>query len=380
MTKRILLTLFGLIIVGGAIAGIKVLQIRHMIALGSKMVPPAEIISTVPVQLQSWESVLTAVASLDAVQGVTVAAEQPGKVVAITFTPGDFVEKGTLLARLDTTAEEAQLRAIESSRNLAQTNLRRLAELADKGLISRAEFDTAEANFQEAKAQSENTQAVISKKNIRAPFSGRLGIRQINEGQILKEGQEIVSLQALDPIFVNFMLPQQELGRITPGMTVRLSGNGISDTGNSKHLTGTITTIDPEVDSTTRNVRVQATVANKDETLRPGMFVNAAIVLPEQAKVLIIPGTAVLYAPYSDSVFVVEEKKDEKSGKESKVLRQQFVRLGEKRGDFVAVLSGLQENETVASVGVFKLRNGQEVVIDNSQAPVFKIEPTPENN
>lgn len=380
MTKRILLTLFGLILVGGAIAGIKVLQIRHMIALGSKMVPPAEIISTVPVQLQSWESVLTAVASLDAVQGVTVAAEQPGKVVAITFTPGDFVEKGTLLARLDTTAEEAQLRAIESSRNLAQTNLRRLAELADKGLISRAEFDTAEATFQEAKAQSENIQAVISKKNIRAPFSGRLGIRQINEGQILKEGQEIVSLQALDPIFVNFMLPQQELGRITTGMTVRLSGNGSGDTVNSKHLPGTITTIDPEVDATTRNVRVQATVANKDETLRPGMFVNAAIVLPEQAKVLIIPGTAVLYAPYSDSVFVVEEKKDEKSGKESKVLRQQFVRLGEKRGDFVAVLSGLHENETVASVGVFKLRNGQEVVIDNSQAPKFSIDPKPENN
>ncbi len=380
MTKRILLTLLGLILVGGAIAGIKVLQIRHMMAIGSKMVPPPEIISTTPVELHSWESVLTAVASLDAVQGVTVAAEQPGKVVAISFNPGDFVQKGELLARLDTAAEEAQLRAIESSRNLAQTNLRRLAELADKGLISRSEFDTAEANFQEAKAQSENIQAVINKKNIHAPFSGRLGIRHINVGQILKEGQEIVSLQTLDPIFVNFMLPQQELSRITTGMTVRLSGNSDGGTTKVQDISGTITTIDPEVDTVTRNVRVQATVPNKTETLRPGMFINAAIVLPEQTKTLIIPGTAVLYAPYSDSVFVVEEKKDEKSGKETKVLRQQFVRLGEKRGDFVAVLTGLQENETVASVGVFKLRNGQEVVIDNSLAPKFSIDPKPENN
>jgi membrane fusion protein (multidrug efflux system) len=382
MTKRIILTLLGLILVGGAIAGIKVLQIRHMMAIGSKMVPPPEIISTTQAQLHSWESVLTAVASLDAVQGVMVAAEQPGKVVAISFNPGDFVEKGALLARLDTTAEEAQLRAIESSRTLAQTNLRRLAELADKGLISRSEFDTAEANFQEAKAQSENIQAVINKKNIHAPFSGRLGIRHINVGQILKEGQEIVSLQTLDPIFVNFMLPQQELSRITTGMTVRLSANSGATTKSQgqEEISGTITTIDPKVDTATRNVRVQATVPNKAETLRPGMFINAAIVLPEQAKTLIIPTTAVLYAPYSDSVFVVEEKKDEKSGKAAKVLRQQFVRLGEKRGDFVAVLSGLQENDTVASVGVFKLRNGQEVVIDNSLAPKFSTDPKPENN
>ena len=376
MKKRILLTILALIIIGGTLAGIKFLQIRHMIAVGSKMVPPPETISTAPVQLQSWESVLSAVASLDAVQGVTVAAEQAGKVVAISFTPGDFVEKGALLARLDTSAEEAQLRAMESSSNLAHTNLRRLAELADKGLISRSEYDNADATFKAAKAQTENIQAIIDKKNIRAPFSGRLGIRQINLGQFLKEGQEIVSLQVLDPIFVNFMLPQQELGRITTGMEVR-----INSAGNNKELiSGTVTAIAPQVDAQTRNVRIQATVANKDELLRPGMFVNASIVLPEQEKVFIIPGTAVLYAPYSDSVFVVEEKKDEKSGKDTLVLRQQFIRLGEKRGDFVAILSGLQGGETVASIGVFKLRNGQAVVIDNTQAPAFEMQPKPENN
>jgi membrane fusion protein (multidrug efflux system) len=376
MKKRILLTLLALIIVGGSLAGIKVLQIRHMIALGSKMVPPPETISTAPVQLQSWESLLTAVASLEAVQGVTVAAEQPGKVVGISFTPGDFVEKGSLLVELDTSAEEAQLRAMESSLNLARTNLHRLAGLVAKGLISRAEYDNGEANFKQTEAQTENLQAVIEKKHIGAPFSGRLGVRQINLGQILKEGQEIVSLQTLDPIFVNFMLPQQELGRITTGMVVRVSGDGI----HGKEIVGKITTIAPQVDAQTRNIKIQATISNKEEILRPGMFVNASVVLPEQAKVFTIPGTAVLYAPYSDSVFVVEEKKDEKSGKDIKVLRQQFVRLGEKRGDFVAVLSGLKEGETVASTGVFKLRNGQAVVIDNSQTPTFELQPKPENN
>ncbi|MDD3815764.1 MAG: efflux RND transporter periplasmic adaptor subunit [Desulfocapsaceae bacterium] len=376
MKKRILLTILALIIIGGSLAGIKVLQIRHMMEVGSKRVESPETISTAPVQQQSWESVLSAVASLDAVQGVTVAAEQPGKVVAISFTPGDFVEKGTLLAQLDTSAEEAQLRAMESSRNLARTNLRRLAELADKGLISQSEFDNAKASFKEAEAQTENIQAIIQKKNIKAPFSGRLGIRQINLGQFLKEGQEIVSLQVLDPIFVNFTLPQQELSRITKGMVVRINVDGID----KEQISGKITAIAPQVNPQTRNIQVQATVANKNEVLRPGMFVNASIVLPEQEKVFTIPDTAVLYAPYSDSVFVVEEKKDEKSGKNIKVLRQQFVRIGEKRGDFVSILSGLQGGETVASIGVFKLRNGQAVVIDNSQAPAFELKPKPENN
>ncbi len=376
MTKRIIYTLLGLIIIIGVIAGIKVLQIRHMIAVGQKMVPPPETITSSQAQLQSWESVISSTASIDAVQGVTVAAEQPGKVVKISFTPGETVQKGTILAQLDTSAEEAQLRAVASSRNLARVNLRRLSELADKGLISRSEFDNAEADFQQAEAQTENIQAVIDKKIIRAPFTGRLGIRQINLGQILKEGQEIVTLQTLDPVFVNFMLPQQELGRIANGMPVRVTTDGAQD----NELTGTITTIDPQVDAITRNIRVQATVANKNERLRPGMFVNASVILPEREKIISIPGTAVLYAPYSDSVFVVENKKDEKSGSDIQTLRQQFVRLGEKRGDFTTVLSGLREGEIVASTGVFKLRNGQAVVINNEHAPSFEMQPKPENN
>lgn len=376
MTKRILLSLFGLLIIIGILAGIKFLQIRHMIAVGSKMVPPPETISTFEAQQQSWESTLTAVATIEAVQGVTVAAEQPGKVSKINFNPGDQVHKGDLLVQLDSGAEEAQLRALQSSRDLAASNLKRLAGLVKQGFISQSEYDTAEASLKQTTAQTENIQAIIDKKNIRAPFSGRLGIRQINLGQILKEGEKIVTLQTMDPIFVNFMLPQQDLNRISVGMTVRVSGEG----NDGQELSGTITTIDPQVEASSRNIRVQATAANTNESLRPGMYTNVAIVLPQQNQVIAIPGTAVLYAPYSDSVFVVEKKKDEKSGQDILTLRQQFVRLGEKRGDFVAVTSGLQANDIVAATGVFKLRNGQTVVIDNSKIPTFELTPKPENN
>lgn len=376
MGKRVILTLFGLLLVVGAIAGIKALQIRRMIDQGSQYTAPPETITTAQARMEPWETTISAVGSLDAVQGVTVSAEQAGKVAAIHFTPGAFVQKGTLLVQLDIAAEQAQLRSLESSKALAQSNLRRMAELVEKGLIARADYDSAEAAFQQAEAQSDNLRAVLGKKSIRAPFSGRLGIRLINLGQILREGDPVVSLQVLDPIFVNFLLPQQELSRIQTGQTVRLAGDAVK----TRELSGRITAINPEIEASTRNVRVQATVANSNEELRPGMFVNVAVLLPEKAELLIIPATAVLYAPYGDSVFVVEESKDKASSPGSLTLRQQFVRLGEKRGDFVAVRSGLKEGETMASTGVFKLRNGQAVVVDNSHSPEFSLEPVPENN
>lgn len=376
MAKRIILTCLALILVGGGIAGVKTLQIRRLVAQGANVIQPPETINTAQVAIDSWESVITAVATLEAAQGVTVATEQPGKVVDIAFTPGTTVNKGDLLARLDSSAEEAQLRVIQTSRHLAQTNLRRLAELIKKDLIAQIDYDNAEAAFNQSSAQIDNIKAIINKKSIRAPFSGRLGVRLINLGQILKEGEAVVSLQVLDPIFVNFMLPQQELNRIKPGMPIRLSG----DTAGGQPLVGEITTINPIVDKVSRNVQIQATIANPEELLRPGMFSTVSVVLPKQDDVLTIPGTAVLYAPYSDSVFVVEEKKDEKTGKSGHVLRQQFVRLGEKRGDFVAVLTGVKKDETIASTGVFKLRNGQAVVIDNTHAPTLELDPKPENN
>jgi membrane fusion protein (multidrug efflux system) len=245
-----------------------------------------------------------------------------------------------------------------------------------EGIISQADHDLAMANSAQSLAQVDTIRAAIARKTIRAPFSGRLGIRQVNLGQMLREGDQIVTLQALDPIYVDFSLPQQQLSQVRIGLPVRLTGDVLG----SDAMTGRITAITPLVDAETRNVKIQATVANKGERLRPGMFVNVSVGLPQRQKVLAVPATAVLYAPYSDSVFVVEEKTDEKKGTKGLVLRQQFVRLGEKRGDFVAVTSGLKEGETVVSTGVFKLRNGQAAVIDNKLSPQFQQNPRPENN
>jgi membrane fusion protein (multidrug efflux system) len=347
-----------------------------MIAQGSQMVPPPEPVTTAVTRAETWESVLTSVGSLAAVQGVTVTAELAGKIVNIAFKPGTLARAGDLLVQQDTSSEEAQLRATEATVALAKLNLERLGKLLSERTISQSQFDNADAQFKQAVAQSDNIRATIAKKTIRASFAGRLGIRLVNVGQMLNPGDAIVSLQSLDPIFVDFLLPQQQLAQVQTGLAVRV----VTDALQGEVVDGKITAINPQVDSATRNIRIQATIPNAEERLRPGMFVTVAVVLPFKTKVLCIPATAVLYAPYSDSVFVVEEKTDEKSGKAGKAVRQQFAQLGEKRGDFVAIVSGLKEGDTVVSTGVFKLRNGQSVIEDNTLAPEFKIAPTPDDN
>jgi len=376
MKKRIIITLVGLAVVIGILGGIKGLQIDRMIAQGSQMVPPPEPVTTAVARTEAWESVLTSVGSLAAVQGVTVTAELAGKIVNIAFKPGTLARAGDLLVQQDTSSEEAQLRATEATVALAKLNLERLGKLLSERTISQSQFDNADAQFKQAVAQSDNIRATIAKKTIRASFAGRLGIRLVNVGQMLNPGDAIVSLQSLDPIFVDFLLPQQQLAQVQTGLPVRV----VTDALLGEVVDGKITAINPQVDSATRNIRIQATIPNAEERLRPGMFVNVAVVLPAKTKVLCIPATAVLYAPYSDSVFVVEEKTDEKSGKAGRAVRQQFAQLGEKRGDFVAIVSGLKEGDTVVSTGVFKLRNGQSVIEDNTLAPEFKIAPKPDDN
>jgi membrane fusion protein (multidrug efflux system) len=307
---------------------------------------------------------------------VTITAELTGKVVHIAFEPGTRVQAGDLLLQQDTSSEAAQLRAAEASVALAKLNLERYSKLLAGRTIAQSQYDNANAQYKEGVARADAIRAVIAKKTIRAPFAGRLGVRLVNLGQILNEGQPIVSLQALDPIFVNFFLPQNQLSQVKPGLAVRLTNDAFP----GQAIEGKITAINPQVDAATRNIQIQATVSNPQERLRPGMFVNVDVVLPAKEEVLAIPTTAVLYAPYSDSVFVVEEKQNEKTRKADKVVRQQIVQLGPKQGDFVAVVSGLQEGDAVVSTGVFKLRNGQAVVVDNTLAPEFKLAPKPEDN
>ncbi len=371
--KAVLFSIVGIALVVGLLAGTKVLQISTLIKQKKTLVQPPEVVTTFRAKEQQWESMVTAIGSLEAVQGVTITAEVTGKVTEIAFEPGTKVKAGDLLVQQDIAAETAQLRSAEAAVVLAQLNLTRAKKMLATKVVAESNYDNAEANLKQARAQADNIRAAIAKKTIRAPFSGRLGIRQVNLGQILKEGQAIVSLQALDPIFINFLVPQQQLPLIRIGYPVRLTSDGLPP---GRVIEGTVTAISPDVDATSRNVRIQATVANTDEELRPGMFVQVAVVLPEHKPVLTIPATAVLYAPYSDSVFLVEQAKEG----DGKVVHQQFVRLGERRGDFIAVTSGLKPAQTVVSTGVFKLRNGQSVVEDNTLSPEFKLAPEPKDS
>jgi membrane fusion protein (multidrug efflux system) len=372
MKKGLIVTLLALVVVVAALAGVKTLQIGAMIDQGKKQSPPPETVTSAVVTSDVWKSELSAIGTLTAVQGVTVAAELPGKVVKILLTAGSSVKKGDLLISQDTAAEEAELLGAEAQVKASKADLERAANMLKDKIVSQADYDRALAAHEGALSRVSSIRVAIEKKQVRAPFSGRLGIRQVNLGQILKEGDPIVTLQSLDPIFVNFTLPQQHLSQLRVDLTVRV----ICDALPGVTVEGRITAINPLVESETRSVQVQATAYNKEERLRPGMFVNVAVDLSTQNKVMIIPATAVLYAPYGDSVFVIEKGKE----RDGEVLRQQFVRLGEKRGDFIAIASGLGEGEKIVSTGIFKLRNGQAVTVDNSLAPSFRQAPAPENN
>lgn len=373
MKKKIGFALLGCVLILSTLALIKWMQINKMLAMGRQ--EPPETVTAFQVREETWESVLTAVGSVVAIQGTTIAAELSGKVIEIAFEPGSIVQQGALLVQQDISAETAQLRAAEASAELARLTLERSKRLFAEGTIAQSDFDSAQAQYKQARAQVDNLRAAVAKKTIRAPFAGQVGIRQISIGQMLSPGDAIVSLQSLDPLHVNFFLPQQQLSRIRTGLPVRIK----VDASPEHMIEGSITAINPEIDASTRTGAVQATVRNPDLLFRPGMFVSVTVILPEQETVIAVPATAVLSAPYSDSVFVVEERQAPQTGVAGKVARQQFVRLGKRRGDFVAVTAGLHPGQTVVSTGVFKLRNGQTVIVDNSLAPEFKLSPTPSN-
>jgi membrane fusion protein (multidrug efflux system) len=376
MIKKIAFTCLALLLVLGAIAGIKALQIRALIASGKSMVPPPDAVTTADVRAETWETTLNAIGSFAAVQGVTLSAEVAGTVSKIDFESGASVAAGSVLVELDTSVEQAQLRSAEATAELARLNLTRARELRLQNTNSQADLDSADAQAKQAAAQADNLRAILAKKLIAAPFTGRAGIRLVNVGQFLPVGTPIVSIQGLDPIFMNFSLPQQQLGQVSEGLTARV----VTDAYPGQLFEGKVTAINPDLDPTTRSVKLQVTLPNAESRLRPGMFGTVSVVLPVTEPVIIIPATAVLYAPYGDTVFVVEEKKNEATGETQKVVRQQFVRLGTARGDFVAVTSGLKVGDTVVSAGVFKLRNGSTVSVHNELAPDAQLAPKPSDS
>src|SRR5216110_1304142 len=350
--------------------GIKALQIGKM--MSTPMVMPPTTVSSVTVKEEDWAPTLSAVGSISAVQGAVVSSELGGVVSQIAFENGGTAKKGDLLVQLDASAEEALLRAAEAEAELARQDLERTRGLASQKVVSKAELDAAESKFRRLMAVVDEMRSNIRKKTIVAPFDGQLGIRQVNVGQMINAGQQVVSLQSLDPVFVDFALPQQHLQNLPAGLEARARTDGLS----VREFVGKLTAINSTVDTATRNVMVQATLENPDHALRPGMFIKIEIVLPEKHKALVIPGSAISYAPYGDSVFVIEKQKDNKTGKESQVLRQQFVRVGEARGDFVSITTGLKAGETVVGTGVFKLRNGMAVAINNDLAQNPQMNPT----
>jgi membrane fusion protein (multidrug efflux system) len=365
--------------IGGLLAlvillvGIKGLQISKMMAAGKGMTPPPVTVTSAVVKEENWSPVLPAIGSVSAVQGAIVATELGGVVSEIKFENGGVAKKGDVIVKLDASQEEALLRSAEAEAELARTDLERAQGLASQKVVSKAELDAAESKFRRLSAIADQMRSNIRKKTLVAPFDGQLGIRQVNVGQMINAGQQIVPLTSLDPVYVDFALPQQHLSQLTQGLEVRVR----SDAAPGREFKGKLTAINSMVDPVTRNVSVQATLENPDHALRPGMFAKTEVELPEKRPALVIPGSAVSYAPFGDSVFVIEKKKDEKTGKESEVIRQQFVRVGEARGDFVSITNGLKAGQTVVGTGVFKLRNGMAVAINNDLAPKPQVNPTP---
>ena len=361
----------GLIVLVVLLLGIKVMQIVKMAS--SPRVMPATTVTSAVVKEEDWAPRLSAIGSVSAVQGAMLSTDLAGTVAEVKFENGAVAKKGDVLVRLDASSEEGQLRTAVADLELARNDLERTRDLAARRVISKAELDAAESKFKQKEGAVGNMRAMVGKKEVRAPFDGQLGIRQVNIGQMINAGQQVVALTALDPVYVDFALPQQELSKLSAGFEVGVHTDAVP----GREFKGKLTAINSMVDTVTRNVTLQATLENPDHTLRPGMFAKIDVLLPEKQKALVVPGSAISYAPFGDSVFVIEKKKDPKTGKESQVIRQQFVRIGEARGDFVSITDGLKPNETIVSTGVFKLRNGMPVTINNDLAPKPQVNPTP---
>jgi membrane fusion protein (multidrug efflux system) len=382
---RYVFAVLALLVVVGGLAGTKYKQIASLIAMGHAMEkagPPPEAVGTTVARPDTWQETLEAVGSVAPARGVTVSNDAPGIVSAIHFESGKVVHEGDVLLELDSNVERSQLAAVEARGELAQINARRTRALVATDSLPRSQQDTDDAVVKTSGSDLDNLRAQIARKTVRAPFSGKLGIRQVNLGQYLNPGTAITSLEATDSVFVDFSLPQQRLKTVSVGMPVRVVIEGEA----ALPADGTIKALDPSIDSVTRSIKLRASLSNRDEKLLPGMFAKVSVILPDRRNVIIVPVQSVVHAAFGDSLFVVEDRKDEagavvktEAGSVAKVARQQFVKLGEQRGDFVAVANGLVAGQEVVSSGAFKLHNGAPITINNAVQAKAEIAPHPEN-
>lgn len=374
--KKWIATIFGLLVVVGTLGGIKGAQIGALIASAETAAPPPESVSAAPAVVEAWSSTLGAVGSVVAVRGVTVTPEVPGLVRRIGFESGQDVRAGQLLLSLDTAVERAELESAEAEAKLAAVTLERVLGLRKDEVNSPAELDRAQADALRAAARVQALKATIDKKTVRAPFAGRLGIRQVDPGQYVNTGTPIVSVQDLDELYVDFSLPQRQLSELAAGQAIRVKTDAYVD----QVWEGIIETIEASVDVATRNVRVRGLVPNPERHLRPGMFVDVEVQLPAVRDVVIVPSTAVIYAPYGDSTFILDDLPESEGGATMKKARQVFIRTGERRGDLVEVTEGVRAGELVVTSGGFKLRNGAKVTVNNELAPEPQRDPNPEDS
>ena len=373
MRKRMIFVLTAMAVLVAGLGFVKFQQIRMAMAQGGWQ-PPPEAVTTIAARQEQWSAISSVIGTVAAVQGVTVSADLPGIVGGITFESGRMVHAGEVLVRLDVSQERAQLTAAEAQRDLTSLDFDRARQLLQKGVVAQAEYDRIAAEAKQAEARVGEIKATIERKEIRAPFTGMLGIRQINLGQYLTAGDPVVPLQSLDPVYVNFSVPQQELGDLRVGAAVNVAAESVAVIA-----AGKVTAINSVVDEATRNVQIQAEFRNPVGRLRPGMFVEVEARLGKGAAVIALPATAVSYAPYGNSIFVVRDLKGP-NGKTYRGVEQRFVKLGGSRGDQVAVISGLKTGEEVVTSGVFKLRNGASVVVNNSIRPGNDPAPKPEDS
>jgi membrane fusion protein, multidrug efflux system len=375
MAKRMLVMLFVTALIVGALGFVKFKQIQTAVGQAASFQPPPEAVTTITAVQEQWPETLTAIGSVAAVQGVTISADLPGTVDRIAFEAGRSVREGEVLALLDTRQEQAQLAAAEAQKELARLSFERMQGLLNENVVSRAEFDRATADLRQTDARVGEIRAAIDRKTIRAPFAGILGIRRVNLGQYLSAGDALVTVQSLNPIYVNFGVPQQAMAQVRAGRTVRVTVNDLTGV----EFSGRVTAIDSVVDESTRNVQAQATLANPNGTLRPGMFVQAEVAVGVTATHVSLPASAISYAPFGDSVFVVADLQDP-AGKPYRGVRQQFVKVGAARGDQISIVSGVKAGDEVVTSGVFKLRNGAAVQINNKVRPGNNRAPKPENS
>jgi len=358
-----------------SLVGTKLMQFGAMAEAGASGGPPPDTVASTEVATQTWQTSLRAVGSIEPVQGILVESESVGLVVDIAFENGQSVREGDLLVQLDIDVEKAQLRAAEATARLAEIEFQRAKSLRASGSVPESRLDSAAADLERALAEIQNINAIIDRKTIVAPFDGRVGIRRINLGQYVPMGAPIVNLLADDLVYVNFSLPQKNLSQVKESLPLTVRSDAYPDAT----FEGALTAISPEIDAVTRSVSLQGTLKNSDGLLRSGLFVEVEIKLPDEQEVLVVPSTAIIYAPYGNSVFLIESANKEESGQSGFTAKQKFIRIGRTRGDFVSIAEGLSAGDRIVSAGAFKLRNGSPIRINNELAPAPQITPQPDN-